>query len=255
MPTKRSKIARTSAVALTGVAGFVDAMGYLALLRVYTANMSGNSIAVGMEAVRGQWRETARRFLPIAAFFLGLTLAGIVVEAGRRWGLSRRVSLALSIELVCLISFVFLARPLARQSATFGDSEPRAASLVALAAVAMGAQNASLRETGALNTYTTHVTGTLTRLSYAAVQSVARAISPRPSRARASSLSFLTALWVVYIAGAAIAAICWQRVGPITMLIPAAFVLAVIVIDLAHPLGRLPGSAKSSAGHPSGATP
>jgi uncharacterized membrane protein YoaK (UPF0700 family) len=38
----------TTALLLTSVGGFVDAIGWIALLEVFTANMSGNSIHVGM---------------------------------------------------------------------------------------------------------------------------------------------------------------------------------------------------------------
>ena len=33
---------------LTWIAGFVDAVGFLALVQIYTANMSGNSVAIGI---------------------------------------------------------------------------------------------------------------------------------------------------------------------------------------------------------------
>ena len=36
------------ALSLTVVGGFVDAVGYIALFQVFTANMSGNSVHVGM---------------------------------------------------------------------------------------------------------------------------------------------------------------------------------------------------------------
>lgn len=35
-------------MAFTGVAGSIDAVSFLALRQVYTANMSGNSVSVGV---------------------------------------------------------------------------------------------------------------------------------------------------------------------------------------------------------------
>ncbi len=40
-PGNRGKIAM--ALSLTAVGGFVDAVGYIALFQIFTANMSGNS--------------------------------------------------------------------------------------------------------------------------------------------------------------------------------------------------------------------
>jgi uncharacterized membrane protein YoaK (UPF0700 family) len=41
----------TIATILAAVAGFVDTAGFLTLAHVYTANMSGNTVQVGVEAL------------------------------------------------------------------------------------------------------------------------------------------------------------------------------------------------------------
>ena len=127
----------------------------------------------------------------------------------------------------------------------------RAVVASAVAAVAMGAQNASLRETGALNVYTTHVTGTLTQLSDAAVKSVARLFSGPTDHQRSapSRLTFLTTLWLVYVAGAAAGGASWTCIGTSSMLFPAILVAAVILLDLYYPLGKPPSTPRPEAHH------
>ncbi len=53
------------AVLLAWVAGFVDSLGYLALAKVFTAHMSGNSAAVGAELGAGNWHEAMVKGLAI----------------------------------------------------------------------------------------------------------------------------------------------------------------------------------------------
>ena len=187
-----SSLKVTAALALTGVAGYVDAMGYVALLHVYTANMSGNSIALGMDVVRGEWRGATFRALPVLTFFAGLMIASVIIEIAKLRGVRRRVSIALAVELVCLLSVVRLAPTVAVTRVTATQ-----ALVVALSAVAMGAQNASLRDAGVLDVYTTHVTGTLTTLA----REASRFIVGR--RIKTAHLLLLAGLWVLYVVGAA----------------------------------------------------
>jgi uncharacterized membrane protein YoaK (UPF0700 family) len=239
MPTRRNT---TAAVALTAVAGYIDAICYLALFRVYTANMSGNSIALGMDAARGDLRDAARRALPIASFFAGLMLAGLAIELARLRGVRRRVSLALGIEVLALLAFLWVASGF--PAASWHTDRPIGAAgavLVTLAAVAMGAQNASLRDAGALDIYTTHVTGTLTAFSRDAVRYL-MALRDRdgnrdPSgEASAAHLVFLGSLWLLYVGGAAAGGVGWRTAGLQTVLLAVAAVLCVAAMDLLHPL-------------------
>ena len=43
------------AIALTWIAGFVDIVGYVVLYRVFVANMTGNTIALGRGLAEGDW--------------------------------------------------------------------------------------------------------------------------------------------------------------------------------------------------------
>ncbi|MDQ2798914.1 MAG: DUF1275 family protein [Armatimonadota bacterium] len=56
---------------LAWVAGGVDATGFLTLAHLFTAHMSGNSVALAVSAAQGHWMEAARRAFPIPLFVVG----------------------------------------------------------------------------------------------------------------------------------------------------------------------------------------
>lgn len=93
---------------LSAVAGAVDAVGYLTLLHVFTAHMSGNSDAFGAELGRGNWTEVLRRGFPIPVFVLGVALGVLLIEIASRRGIRSTAALLLSIEGALLVAFVGL---------------------------------------------------------------------------------------------------------------------------------------------------
>jgi uncharacterized membrane protein YoaK (UPF0700 family) len=227
---------RRVALVLTAIAGFVDALAYLALYRIYVANMSGNTISVAIDMVTQQWRGAIHRFVPIAAFVIGLVAGDLVIEIARRAGMRRLITLSLSIEAVCLIIFLVCGLHIVgagpRPSVNYGILP---AVLVALAAAAMGAQTVSIRAVAGLFIFTTHVTGTLTALG----SQLVRAIVPggKHSRLRLERGFFLFMLWVLYLIGAGLGAWGWMRYGLWPLIGPLVLLLGVIALDLIRPIG------------------
>jgi uncharacterized membrane protein YoaK (UPF0700 family) len=154
--------------ALACAAGAVDALSLLRLGDVFTANMTGNTVLLGIAV--GE-RETARVLHSVAALagFSAGVLAGAIIsgrpERSERNGWPRRVVLTLGIELVILFGFsvgwmVTAGEPAA--NAQYG--------LIAAAAVAMGMQSGAVGSVALPGVATTYVTGVLTGLvTHAAV--------------------------------------------------------------------------------------
>ena len=69
---KRGKIA--VALFLTMVGGFVDAVGYVALFEIFTANMSGNSVHLGINLGQGNWMELLRPLCAIVSYVVGMAV-------------------------------------------------------------------------------------------------------------------------------------------------------------------------------------
>src|SRR5947209_19816008 len=86
------------AALLAGIAGYVDAICFLRLGGAFAANMTGNLVAIGMDAAAGRWLRAAWIVsLPIA-FLLGVLAARLVLRAHR----SARLSLLIEAAVIAL---------------------------------------------------------------------------------------------------------------------------------------------------------
>ncbi|MGE5268659.1 MAG: YoaK family protein [Thiohalocapsa sp.] len=224
-------------IALTAVAGYVDCFGYLTLSRVYTAQMSGNTVLIAVHAGHGDAAAALIHAYTIAVFMAGLLVSGFGIELGLRLGLHRVLALALGIEAACLAIVALWGAPLLQAGGIGTADAPQwpLLALLALLAIAMGTQNTALRTAGILAIFTTHVTGTLTRLS----EQLVTGLLPRPGtrpRAALREAGFSAGLWLAFFLGALLAGELLPQVGPGTVLLPAiGAILVVIAIDLARP--------------------
>ena len=229
------------AAALTWIAGFVDAVGFVSLGRIYTANMSGNSVAIGMRAAAQNWPEMLQRFWPVAVYVTGLLLCRILIEIGARERIRAIASLAFAGEIALLVPACL---------ATSSYAAAQSYLYIALLALAMGAQNAALTHFSSLTLHTGFVTGTLLKMSEeltkfltwafdqmrkpgASIPAVlARARNQKPFRLAAG----LTALWLCYVVGACCGALGHGMMQLRALTVPIAGLACLVVIDLVHPL-------------------
>ncbi len=86
-------------LALAFAAGCVDALSYLGLSRVFTANMTGNAVLLGLAIGQTQEQQVAHSSAAIVGFVLGVIVAAKLVGPPRErvvW--SRGITLALCVE-------------------------------------------------------------------------------------------------------------------------------------------------------------
>jgi uncharacterized membrane protein YoaK (UPF0700 family) len=144
--------------ALAFASGCIDAMSYVALGKVFTANMTGNTVLLGIAVVSGQWTRVGRSGCALAGFCAGVALAATVLRAratGALW--SRRATSALAFELLPLVA-------LALAGGAVGAANGDAYWLIALAGVAMGIQSAAVRTVAIAGVTTTYISNMLTKL-------------------------------------------------------------------------------------------
>jgi uncharacterized membrane protein YoaK (UPF0700 family) len=147
-------------IGLTFAAGWVDAISYLALGHVFTANMTGNILLLGLAVAQSMGAQTQRSVVALVAFAAGVAIAANVGRArGQQELWPARATLALALEVVLLIGFAaawwwFERRPV----------PDRVVVLVALCGLAMGMQSMIARQLAVRGVSTTFVTGTLTTL-------------------------------------------------------------------------------------------
>lgn len=134
------------AIALSALAGFVDALGFLSAGGFFVSFMSGNStrLAVGLN-------EGSSAALSAGGLILGF-IAGVVAGAllGQVAGRHRR-----PIVLALVTVLLFLAALLAPSSIIVS---------LGLMVMAMGAENAALSDNGEVRIGLTYMTGALVRL-------------------------------------------------------------------------------------------
>ena len=142
-------------VALTAATGMVDAVSYLGLGHVFTANMTGNVVLLGFALAGAGQVSIPASLLAIAAFLAGAAGAG---RLGRHMQVRRRrwIGMALGAEALLVVSAAFVALDVRR-----GTAYP----VVVLLALAMGVRNATTRRLAIPDLTTTVLTLTLTGLA------------------------------------------------------------------------------------------
>ncbi|MCE7548684.1 YoaK family protein [Streptomyces thermodiastaticus] len=142
---------------LTVTSGIIDAVSFLALRHVFTANMTGNIVVLGFAAAGAPGFSVPHTATSLVCFMAGALAGGRLAHrlascTRRRWA---RVALAVEAVLVGTASAVAFAAPGAAAT-------PYA--LIALTAFAMGLRNATVLELRVSGLTTTVLTRTLTGL-------------------------------------------------------------------------------------------
>jgi len=146
-------------LALTFTTGIVDAVGYLGLDRVFTANMTGNVVILGMALAGADDLPILGPALALAGFFAGAALGGRVLRTAPA-GWSHRTSATFTATGVLAVGL-----GVAAVIAPPEQGQVWALVVTALLAVAMGLQAATARRLAVKDVTTVVVTSTLTGLA------------------------------------------------------------------------------------------
>jgi uncharacterized membrane protein YoaK (UPF0700 family) len=194
---------------LTVVSGLVDAVSYLGLGHVFTANMTGNVVVLGFAAAGAPGFSISATLTSLGVFLAGAVLGGGL--AGRVHERGRLITASIAVEAVAIGAAALVAF-----LAGTGPGWPRL-TVIAILAMAMGMRNAAVRRIGIRDLTTTVLTQTLTGL--AADSRLAGGTDPRAGR-RAGAV-------VAMLAGAACGAALFLHTGPALPLLIAAGVSTV----------------------------
>jgi uncharacterized membrane protein YoaK (UPF0700 family) len=144
---------------LTFSTGVVDAVGYLGLDRVFTGNMTGNVVLLGMAMVGGTGLPILRPALALAFFMLGAALAGRVLRRGGEGWSARTSANFLTVALGLWVLTVFVALAPVHAEQLFGSITTSAMALM------MGIQAATAKKLKVAEITTVVVTSTITGLA------------------------------------------------------------------------------------------
>lgn len=235
----RSK--KIMALVLTFSAGWIDIVGYLAIYHRFAANMTGNTIHLGQELSRYKLPEMAVTGAVILAFLVGSVAGRSLIE----WGARRRLRSIASVTLVIEAALVLLVASPAFASVQAGN--PLQAWLpLAVLAVAMGLQAATLTRIGPLTIHTVFVTGMLNKLGQLLARAAVGwhdlrqgAASPGAASRQRQTLHealFFFGIWLLYMAGAIFGDWMGAAIGLRALAVPAALLCVAIAVDQYYPL-------------------
>jgi uncharacterized membrane protein YoaK (UPF0700 family) len=169
-------------LALTVLSGLVDAVCYLGLGRIFTANMTGNIVVLGFATAGAPGFSVTASLTSLAVFLVGAVVGGrLTAHVARR---SRMLSTAIAAEAL----FVAGGAAVACTAATVATGWGRYTT-IALLAFAMGIRNSVIRRLAIPDMTTTVLTMTLTGL--AADSTLAGGTNPRALRRAASVVAML----------------------------------------------------------------
>lgn len=190
------------AIALSGLAGFVDALGFLSAGGFFVSFMSGNStrlaVAIGGHSVTAALTGAGL----IGGFILGVVLGSVVGECARS---ARQPAVVGTVA-----ALLFVAALLATVSPSLA---------LAMMVLAMGAENAALAENGEVKVGVTYMTGALVRVGHALAN---RLVGRDPGPWHAD-----LCLWLGLVAGAVAGSVAYGRLHLAALWIAAALALTL----------------------------
>ena len=201
---------------LTFVTGVIDAVSFLGLGHVFTANMTGNVVLLGFALGGTADLSVGRSLAALCAFAAGSVVGGRLTNERQRPP-ARQLLIAMHAEVL------FLCLAAAAALIAGGDTSfARLSPVIVLTAVAMGLRNAVVRKLAVPDLTTTVLTLTVTGLAADSV--LAGGVAPRSGRRMLSILAMGS--------GALVGTMLLRLFGMWVALIGAAFVVAGLALYL-----------------------
>lgn len=208
------------AVALSALAGFVDALGFVTLGGVFVSFMSGNSTRMSVGVADGHWSQAALVAGILGLFVAGVVLGGVVAEITGPDRRTRKSSVLAAVSVLLFVGAV---------AAGLGWTP---VAIVAMT-LAMGTENNVFRRDGETSVALTYMTGALVKIG----QRLAAAMFGGP---RWSWLPYL-GLWGGLVLGAVLGALAHRTFGlhALWFATVAAIALTVAVRYLPNPAPKM----------------
>ena len=201
---------------LTFVTGVIDAVSFLGLGHVFTANMTGNVVFLGFAMGGTADLSVGRSLAALCAFASGGVVGGRLANKRHRTP-ARQLLIAMYAEVL------FLCVAAGATLTAGGETSFATLYLVIVAtATAMGLRNAVVRKLAVPDLTTTVLTLTVTGL--AADSGLAGGAAPRSGRRMVSILTMC--------GGALVGTMLWRRLGMWVALVVAALVVAGLALYL-----------------------
>ncbi len=217
----------------------IDAASYLAFGRVFTANVTGNTILLGLAVTQGDTGTMLRRGIALFGYVIGAAITELLRNLPRRSENDLpSVKPGLYMELLFL---VILAISWWFSGAS--PAQPALIPLVMLSAVAMGSQSVTVRNLNIEGITTTYITGMITALAAGVIDWLQLKlpkqpidVRKRPPQINPQKPGLLALAWLVYAVGAVAGGVVVMHWWFLALLLPISTI--IFVISLVNSLYR-----------------
>jgi uncharacterized membrane protein YoaK (UPF0700 family) len=162
---------------MTAVTGLVDAVSFLSLGHVFTANMTGNIVLLAFASTGVPQVSLARSITALLGFLGGAVVGGRIMAGASAAVQLRAASSVFALEIIFLVGATLAALGYSVVSSPYFL---QLYAMIAFTAIAMGMRNAAVRKLAVPDMTTTVLTLTITGI--AADSSLARGTNPRLQR-------------------------------------------------------------------------
>lgn len=229
---------RATVLLFTWAAGSVDAITYLRA-HVFTANMTGNSVLLGLAIGQGLGGAVGKSLVALMSFIVGVAAGALLAGTGgdkvRTFTAVRR---EVFVETAVMVGFV--AACLRPTPASFHST---AILVIATSGVAMGMQSAAVKRLSIPGIATTYITGTITSLFSGLVTnwfSQARRAQHSASPSMRHALGLQAQVFFSYTIAALVSAVLHSHWPYLTALLPLAAITSIaIYMSVAKPAGQV----------------
>lgn len=206
------------------LAGYVDALGFIALFGLFTAHITGNLVLIGAELAEPGHHFSILKILVFPAFMIGVALAKIIAFQCQKNARNALLFLYM-VEMVLLVAFMLagmMAEPL---------DEDHVSELVMLtgivAAIAMGVHSGCGRILLTDLTPTGMMTGNVTQL---VIEFVELILEKADNRARRDFARYFWPI-IAFGLGALLAAFAYVRFGFQALMLPIAMLFVLVCVE------------------------
>ncbi len=227
-------------LAVTG--GFVDAVGYLVLFKMFTAHMSGNTVAMGIHMAQKDWGDALHRGFAIPVFVIGVAFGSTIQEILARSGRRSTYAATFFLETILLGVFMALGQEVLGASNIAQVPAWRYYALAALPALAMGLQNATLHRIELGTIRTTYISAILTNFTQEMVRALFwlwdkwRRERPRDERFSIGHILVVAGIWFCYVGGAMAGTVLRFQWELYCLAVPIGILCFAMLCDLVRPL-------------------
>jgi uncharacterized membrane protein YoaK (UPF0700 family) len=226
-------------VLLACVAGSVDVMSYFRLGHVFTANMTGNTILLGLSIGQGKMAASLHSLAALGGFFAGSLIGAFIVEnTTRSWSYYVTLSTIIETIIILLLVLIWFEEPEVLSNLVLYAS-------ILLAAVAMGIQSATIRHLNIPGVVTTFLTGTITSIGMSTISGIKKGYRkkinekytelPMP-RTLSQRIELQIIVFLAYGATAVVTGWMEYHGSRLLPLLPLTLIIIVLVIVMSRPV-------------------